>query len=200
MATPATPTRPLVVACGALARELRTVLAESGLADALDVQYLPAHLHNRPDQIAPAIDEVLQAAGDRPCAVAYADCGSGGALDRVLERFPGVRRLSGAHCYEVFAGGERFAALHDAEPGTFYLTDYLALHFDTLVWHGLGIAAHPELRDQYFANYSRVVLLAQGDDPAVDSAARAAADQLGLAFERIDVGRGGVRAIIDGLV
>jgi hypothetical protein len=192
--------RPLVVACGALARELRAVLEGAGLADELDVQYLPSHLHNRPEQIAPAIEALLRAAGDRRCVVAYADCGTGGALDRVLRQFPGVVRLPGAHCYEVFAGSDLFAALHDSEPGTFYLTDYLALHFDALVWDGLGLGRHPELRDQYFAHYTRVALLAQSDDTAVDIAARRAAERLGLAYERVFVGRGELAAIIAGAV
>ena len=97
--------------------------------------------------------------------VAYADCGTGGALDAFLAEHPGVERLPGAHCYEFFAGSERFAALHDAEPGTFYLTDFLAKHFDALVWQGLGLDRHPTLLPLYFGNYRRVVLLSQSRRP-----------------------------------
>jgi hypothetical protein len=189
--------RPLVVACGALARDLRAVLDASGLGDVCDVEYLPANLHNRPEGIAPAVDELLTARGARRAFVAYADCGSGGALDRVLDRHPGVERLAGAHCYEVFAGHERFAALHDAEPGTFWLTDFLARHFDALVWSGLGLDRHPELRDTYFAHYTRVVLVAQSDDPDVTARAEHAAARLGLAFERIVVGRDGLLPVVE---
>ena len=131
------------IACGALASELRAVLAGQGLDD-VEVRYLPANLHNRPERIVPALREVIDdAGGERDVFVAYADCGTGGALDAFLAEHPGIERLPGAHCYEFFAGSERFAALHDAEPGTFYLTDFLAKHFDVLVWQGLGLDRHP---------------------------------------------------------
>ena len=181
-----TPPPPLVFACGALANDLR------GLG--LDVEYLPAHLHNRPEQIVPTLRPRLRAAvdGGRPVFVAYADCGTGGALDALLDEFPGVERLPGAHCYEVFAGAERFQALQDEELGTFYLTDFLAKHFDALVWRGLGLDHHPELRDTYFGNYRRVVFLSQTPDPVVITAARAAAARLGLAFVHCPTGRAGL--------
>jgi hypothetical protein len=179
---------PLVIACGALASELRAVLNGQGL-DGVDVRYLPAHLHNRPERIAPALAELVEReGGGRDVFVAYADCGTGGALDAFLAGHPGVARLPGAHCYEFFAGNDRFAALHDAEPGTFYLTDFLAKHFETLVWQGLGLDRHPSLLPVYFGNYRRVVLLSQRDDPAVVGAARAAAERLGLAFEHEHTG------------
>jgi len=189
--------RPLVVACGALAGELRAVLAEQGVADALDVVYLPANLHNRPERIAPAVEDVLVGAGERPVVVAYADCGTGGALDAVLARHPGARRLPGPHCYEVFAGAREFAALHDEEPGTFFLTDFLARHFDALVWQSLGLDRHPQLRDAYFGNYRRVVLLSQSADDGVVDAGRRAAALLGLAFEHRHVGRRGLADALD---
>jgi Protein of unknown function (DUF1638) len=187
--------RPLVLACGALAGELRAVLEGSDFTAHLDVEYLPANLHNRPDEIAPALRPLLQAAFDasRPVFVAYADCGTGGGLDALLRDFPGVQRLAGAHCYEVFAGSGQFGALHNEELGTFYLTDFLARHFDALVWNGLGLDHHPELRDTYFGNYRRVVLLAQSSDPDVVARARAAADRLGLAFVHQHTGRAGLR-------
>lgn len=183
--------RPLVVACGALAAELRAALAASGL-EGVTVVHLPANLHNRPEGIVAAVRGVLAdhdaLDGDRPVLLAYADCGTGGGLDALLVELPHVRRLPGAHCYEFFAGGERFQALHDAEPGTFYLTDFLAKHFDALVWQGLGLDRHPHLRDVYFGNYRRVVLLSQSGDDVVTVAARAAAAQLGLDFEHHHVG------------
>jgi hypothetical protein len=178
---------PLVLACGALASELRAVLGQ--LDAGVEVRYLPAHLHNRPERIVPELTAALLDADDeRPVLVAYADCGTGGALDRWLADRPNARRLPGAHCYEVFAGGELFHALHDAEPGTFYLTDFLAKHFDVLVWQGLGLDRHPELRATYFAHYRRVVLVSQRGDEIVVTAAEAAARRLGLEFEHHAVG------------
>jgi hypothetical protein len=183
---------PLIIGCGALASELRAVLAAGGMERAVEVRYLPAHFHNRPERIVPALDEALAGEEGREVLVAYADCGTGGALDRFVAGRPNTARLPGAHCYELFAGAEVFAALHDAEPGTFYLTDYLAKHFDPLVWQGLGLDRHPELRDAYFGNYRRLVLLTQSEDPTVVAAGCAAADQLGLDFEHRHVGRCGL--------
>lgn len=186
--------RPLVLACGALAGDLRAVLAASGLASQIEVSYLPAPLHNRPERIVPALRPLLSEAraAERPVFVAYADCGTGGGLDALLQEYPGVQRLPGAHCYELFAGAPAFAALHDAALGTFYLTDFLARHFDALVWGGLGLDSHPELRDLYFGNYTRVVLLSQSHDPDVVTAGRAAADRLALTFEHVHTGRNGL--------
>ncbi|MDQ3470320.1 MAG: DUF1638 domain-containing protein [Actinomycetota bacterium] len=192
MTAGATPERPLVIACGALASELRAIVSAQGIADALEIRYLPANLHNRPERIAPAVEAALADADTRPVLVAYADCGTGGALDAVLDRHPGATRLPGPHCYEVFAGAETFAVLHDEEPGTFFLTDFLARHFDALVWQGLGLDRHPQLLDTYFGNYRRVVLLSQSADPAVASAGARAAEQLGLAFVHRHVGRDGL--------
>ena len=187
--------RPVVLACGALASELRAVMAAQGLDDAAEVRYLPANLHNRPEGIVPLLEEHLATIdSDRTVLIAYADCGTGGLLDTMRDRVaadhPGIARLPGAHCYEVFAGADRFAQLHDEEPGTFYLTDFLAKHFDALVWQGLGLDRHPALLPQYFGNYRRVVLLSQSTDAAVVEAGRAAAQRLGLAFEHHHVGRG----------
>lgn len=184
--------RPLIIACGALATELREVLAHSGLVDVVEVRYLPANLHNRPEGIVPALKVHLDGRGMRPTLVGYADCGTGGALDALLANYPDVQRLSGAHCYEFFSGSELFAQLHDEEPGTFYLTDFLAKHFTALVWEGLGLDRHEQLRDTYFGNYTRVMLLSQSDDPAVVHAGEQAAIQLGLKFEHRHVGRVGL--------
>ncbi len=180
----------LVVACGALAHEITHVIRASHWQH-ISVRCLPPELHNRPERIPGAVREVIRAnrSSFRAVFVAYGDCGTGGMLDRVLaeER---VERIPGAHCYEFFAGAGPFAALADAEPGTFYLTDFLARHFDRLVWRGLGLDRHPELRGIYFAHYRRLVYLAQGNDPRASEMARAAAKQLGLTFERVVTGYG----------
>jgi len=187
-----------VLACAALASDLRAVLDTHGLAGAVEVRYLPAPLHNRPERIVPALREQLaDVARDRTVLIGYADCGTGGLLDDLLAELEAdfaaaggaVSRIPGNHCYEFFAGSDRFAELHDAQPGTFYLTDFLAKHFDALVWQGLGLHEHPSLRDMYFGNYTRVVLLSQTDDPAVLAAGERAAEQLGLAFEHVHVAR-----------
>jgi uncharacterized protein DUF1638 len=185
------PPRPLVLACAALAGDLRAVLAADGLTDQIDVEYLPAWLHNRPERIVPELTPRLRAAhaAGRRVLVAYADCGTGGGLDALLAELPDVTRLPGAHCYELFAGTEVFAALHDAEPGTFYLTDFLTRHFDALVWSALGLDRHPELRDVYFGHYGRLVLLSQAQDEDLVARARAAAERLGLEFHHRPTGR-----------
>ena len=164
---------PLVIGCGALARELVELTRRAGLP-AMDLTCLPASLHNRPERIPGAVAARIRRAradGYDRIFVAYADCGTGGLLDRVLEA-EGVARLEGAHCYEVYAGRAAFAALHDAEPGTFYLTDYLVRNFDRLVVRGLGLDRHPELLPIYFGNYRRLVYLAQTDDAELDAARR----------------------------
>ena len=150
--------KPLVIACGALATDLRAVLRADGMDGAIDVHYLPANLHNRPDKIVPALRPLLREATEagRSVFVAYADCGTGGLLDALLAEHPGVQRMPGAHCYEFFAGSDAFAALSEQALGTFYLTDFLAKHFDALLWAGLGLDRHPELRDTYFGSYTRV--------------------------------------------
>jgi hypothetical protein len=188
-----------VVGCGALARELLAVVHANGL-DAVEVRCLPASLHNRPDRIAGAVDAAIRADAGRHdrVFVAYGDCGTGGALDRVLAAH-GVERLPGAHCYQFYAGATAFDALAAEEPGTFYLTDFLARSFETLVIRGLGLDRHPELLPVYFAGYRRLVLLSQRDDPAVGALARAAADRLGLAFEHRRTGYGELGSTIAAL-
>lgn len=183
--------RALVIACGALAREIAAVTQD---LPGIDVRYLPAKLHNRPEQIPAAVRAQIATAradGYGRLFIGYADCGTGGLLDRVA-REEGVERLPGAHCYEFYAGSGAFAALHDEEPGTFYLTDFLVRAFDGLVWRGLGLDRHPELRDAYFGNYRRVVYLAQAPTDELVARARAAADRLGLAFELRETGFGGL--------
>lgn len=183
---------PLVLACAALVSELRAVLAASGADERIELDLLPAPLHNTPDRIVDAIDARLADVDPaRPVVLGYADCGTGGALDAYIARSErSITRLPGAHCYEFFAGGDRFAELHEAEPGTFYLTDFLAKHFDALVWRGMGLDRHPTMRDFLFGNYRRVVLLAQAGDPSVAERGRAAAECLGLEFVSVSTGLG----------
>jgi len=181
---------PLVIACGALASELRAVLRAHGLDEAVEVPYLPANLHNRPERIVPELEPLLDkaAAHGRSVFIGYADCGTGGALDALLARHPEATRLPGDHCYEFFSGSDVFAAMHEEELGTFFLTDFLAKHFEALLWQGLGLDRHPQLRDMYFGNYKRVVLISQSDDDSVVDKGRAAAQRLGLEFEHRHVG------------
>ncbi|MBA3778232.1 MAG: DUF1638 domain-containing protein [Chloroflexi bacterium] len=182
--------RLLVIGCGALARELVEL---TGRLPAVDVACLPPSLHNRPGGIPDAVRARIRAGrADGRYArifVAYADCGTGGLLDRVLED-EGVERLPGAHCYEFFAGRPNFAHLAEEEPGTFWLTDFLARNFERLVIRGLGIGRHPELEQMYFGNYRRLVYLSQTADPVLLAQARRAADRLGLAFEHRHTGYG----------
>lgn len=192
--------RVLILACGALARELLDLVSVNGW-DNVTVECLPAALHNTPDRIPAEVERRLDRAADRydHVLVGYGDCGTGGLLDRVLER-RGVTRLPGDHCYEFFATSSVFAALHDAEPGTFYLTDYLVKYFDRLVIQGLGLDRHPELLDAYFGNYRRVVYLSQVEDPALVAAGRAAAAKLGLDFEHRHVGYGDLATAVGNFV
>ncbi len=180
--------RVLVVGCGALAREL--VALTKDLPN-VDITCLPATLHNRPGGIPGAVRERIRRrrAGYDRVFVAYADCGTGGLLDPVIAE-EGVERLAGAHCYEFYATSPEFARMVEDEPGTFFLTDFLARNFDRLVIKGLGLDRHPELRHQYFGNYQRLVYLAQTDDPALAVIARRAARRLGLRYEQRSTGYG----------
>jgi hypothetical protein len=190
--------RTAVVACGALAAHVTAIADRRGWS--VDVHPLPPELHNRPERIAPAVEELLDrldARYDR-LAVAYADCGSYGALDAVLER-RGVSRLQGEHCYDVFGRDEVAAAMAE-QPGTYFLTDFLARTFARTVWRSLGLDRHPELRDDYFRSYTRVVWLAQRRTPALERAAQDAADLLGLPLEVVDVGETGLEAQMERLV
>ncbi len=190
----------LVIACGALAQEITALKRASGW-DHLHLATLDAWLHNRPEHIPERLREKLRRYRDRydRIFVAYADCGTGGRIDEVLEE-EGVSRLPGAHCYQFFAGAERFDALADADPGTFYLTDFLARHFERFVIRPLKLDAHPELRDSYFGNYRRLVYLSQQQDDQLLQAARAAADRLGLDFEHIHCGFGDLESGLAGFV
>ena len=192
--------RVLVLACGALARELLAVVRLNGWTH-VDIRCLPAKLHLRPGLIAPAVDEALTAASGRyrHVFVGYADCGTAGGLDAVLERH-GAERLPGLHCYAFFAGADAWDAMQEEEPGTFYLTDFLARHFDALVVRPLKLDVHPELTEDVFGNYRRLVFLAQTDDTELTERARRAAERLGLAFERRFTSYGELRPSVESFV
>ena len=182
----------LVIACGALAREITEVKRRYGWRH-LSLKCIDARLHNRPEKIPGAVRAMIRrhAADFEHIFVAYADCGTGGLLDTVLLE-EGVERLPGAHCYQSYAGAERFSTLADAEPGSFYLTDFLVRHFDRLVVRPLGLDEHPELRDAYFGNYTRLVYLSQSGDSALLEGAKRAAKRLSLDFEHVHSGLGEV--------
>lgn len=182
----------LVIACGALAREILFLIKVNGWTH-IDLTCLPASLHNRPDLIPARLAEKIDQAKAQGCyrqiLVGYGDCGTGGAIDRLLAE-KGASRIAGAHCYGFFAGLQDFDQLMEEEPGSFFLTDYLARHFETLIIKGLGIDRHPQLQAIYFANYRRLIYLAQTVDAALDTRAEQAARRLGLSYQRIQVGYG----------
>jgi len=186
----------LIIACGARAHEI-TALRRANGWDALDVRCLPAELHNRPEKIPAAVRDLIHSSRERYRAifVAYGDCGTGGMLDKVL-REEGIERIPGAHCYEFFATADLFAELAEAEPGTFYLTDFLLRHFERLVIRGLGLDRHPELFSTYFGNYRKLTYLAQA--PGVDSReqGRAIALRMGLEYEYRETGYGTLGATL----
>jgi Protein of unknown function (DUF1638) len=187
-----------VIACGALATHVRQIARRRGWE--VDVHPVPALLHNRPERIAAAVEQdIARLARDYDrVAVAYADCGTYGELDAVLAR-SGTPRLSGDHCYDVFSRDEVRAALEE-EPGTYVLTDFLARTFEHTVLRELGLDRHPELRDAYFGNYTRVLWLAQHPTPATRAAAERAAAALGLPLEQRDVGDGGLERALEAVL
>jgi hypothetical protein len=174
--------RVLVIACGAISMELLRVTRMNDWRH-LDFQCLPPELHNRPERIPAAVREKLESERGkyREIFVAYADCGTGGALDKVLEAH-GVERIPGAHCYEFFAGSNVFNDLATEEPGSFYLTDFLVRNFRRLVINGLGLDRKPQLAADYFGNYKRIVYLAQSESDELQAMAREHASFLGLDY------------------
>jgi hypothetical protein len=188
--------RSLIIACGALAREILAVIDANALTH-IELTCLPASLHNRPEKIPDAVRAAIHAARltHERIFVAYADCGTGGLLDAVLTE-EGVTRLPGAHCYAFYSGVEAFATRQDDDMRAFFLTDFLVRQFDTLVIEGLGLDRHPELRDAYFGNYEKVVYLAQTHDADLRRDAERAARKLGLAFEHRFVGFGDLTSAV----
>lgn len=180
----------LLIACGALAREIVDLIELNRLKD-FDVQCLPAIWHNTPERIPGGVRERIREARGRYARilVAYGDCGTGGLIDQVLAE-EGVERIEGPHCYAFFAGNAAFAARAEDEDLTaFYLTDYLARHFDKLIWQHYSLD-RPGMREMMFGNYTKIVYLAQTEDAALDAKARAVAERLGLAYERRLTGYG----------
>jgi hypothetical protein len=175
--------RVLLIACGALAREI-VDLIEINRWDAFDIECLPAKWHNTPEKIVPGVREKIRNArhGYQKIYVLYGDCGTGGGLDALLQA-EGVERIDGPHCYAFFSGNPVFEARAEDDMTSFFLTDYLARQFDKLIWEGLGLDRHPELRNDYFQHYRKLVYLAQVKDTALELKAEAAAQKLGLQYE-----------------
>ena len=181
--------RVLLIACGALAHEIVALKRLNGW-DHLDLQCLPANLHLWPDRITPAVEAAVLEHRDAYVSVfvVYADCGTGGQLQAKCAEL-GIEMIAGPHCYAFFEGNAAFAA-HPDEFTAFYLTDFLVRQFDAFVWRPMGLDRHPELRDLYFGNYTKLVYQAQTNDPALDARAEACAARLGLAYERRFTGYG----------
>lgn len=174
-----------VIACGAIAREILAITRLNGL-DHVELACLPAIWHAHPEKIAPGVQESIKnarLAGAKKIFVAYGDCGTGGALDKVLEEAGDVERLTGPHCYSFFAGNEDFAARWDDDLTAFFLTDFLARQFEAFVIEPLGLDRHPELKEMYFSHYTKLIYLSQMKDPALQEKAKAAADYLGVEYE-----------------
>ncbi|GGE24493.1 hypothetical protein GCM10011360_11160 [Primorskyibacter flagellatus] len=190
--------RVLVLGCGALAREILALIELNGWRH-VDLQCLPAILHNHPDRITGAVREAVakHRADYETVFVAYADCGTGGLLEAACAEM-GVEMIAGAHCYAFFDGLAAFAARDEID--AFYLTDFLTRQFDTFIWRGLKMDRHPQLRDMYFGNYRRLVYLAQTEDSALTARAAAAAEKLGLTFERRFTGYGDLARALEAAV
>lgn len=195
--------RTLVIACGALAREINQLKKTNGW-EHLELTCIDAALHFYPEKIPAQLRARIRENRDKydDIYIAYAECGTRGEIDKIIAE-EGIERLPGAHCYQFFAGEASFAQMSDDEPGTFYLTDFLVRHFDRLVMRSLGLDRHPELRDMYFGNYKRLIYLAQTTDEALVQAAKEAAKTLGLAYEHVHTGYGelesSLRRKFDGL-
>lgn len=187
---PANSGRILLIACGALAHEILALKTANGWTH-MDLQCLPAKLHLWPEKIIPAVEAaVADALGAYESVfVVYADCGTGGLLQAACDRL-GVKMVEGPHCYAFFEGNAAFAARAETEFTAFYLTDFLVRQFDAFVWKPMGLDRHPELRDMYFGNYTKLVYQAQTEDPSLDAKAEDCARRLGLAYERRFTGYG----------
>jgi len=173
----------LFIACGALAKEIIALKKATGWSQ-LTVTCLPAHWHNMPEKIAPAVLAKIRGMGQRfdQVYVIYGDCGTGGELDRMLEKEK-VERIPGPHCYQFLMGADEFTTTHEAEPGCLYLTDYLVQHFDRIIFRGLGLDRYPQLLSDYFGNYTKLIYVSQIEDQRLQTKASKAAKQLGLAYD-----------------
>ena len=191
--------RILVIACGALAREILALKSAHGWSH-MDLTCLPAKLHLYPDQITEAVKASVAEHRARydSIFVAYADCGTGGLLEAACADL-GVEMIAGPHCYAFFDGNEAFAKRSETEMTAFYLTDFLVRQFDSFVWKPMGLDRHPELRDMMFGNYETLIYLAQTNDPALDQLAEQAAERLGLAYERRFTGYGDLAIVLAGV-
>ncbi len=180
-----------IAACGALSSDITAIATANDWP--IDVHPLPPLLHNQPQKIAAAVDVLVDELQDRyeTIAVGYADCGTYGAVDEVCTQ-RGLHRLGGQHCYDVYAGAKRLADEFEKEPGTYVLTDFLAMSFERTVIQELGLDRYPDLRDDYFKHYHRVIWLAGRRTPQIEAAATAAAERIGLPLEIIDVGLAGL--------
>ena len=180
---PMTEPTTLLIACGALGREVTQVIAMNGWTH-LAVTCLPAKYHHTPDRIPPALQAKIRANKERydSIFVLYGDCGTSGEIDRVLTE-EGIERIAGPHCFSFFHGNDEFEATHEGEIETFYLTDFFCQHWDKFVWQSLGIDRHPSMPAFVFGNYKKIVYIAQTDNPALQTKAREIADRLGLTYE-----------------
>lgn len=191
----------LVLGCGALAYDMVDLIRKNSVLDqVIDIQCLPAKLHHTPQFIAPEVEKILAArARDySDIYVAYGDCGTAGELDKVLHKY-GARRIAGEHCFEFFAGVDEYAAITAEELGSFFLTDFLIKHFHHFVIEGLGLDRYPELFDDYFKHYTRMVYLAQTENPQLQEKAEAYAKQFGMKYVYRYVGVDAIRPLVKGL-
>ncbi|MBT6093941.1 MAG: DUF1638 domain-containing protein [Rhodospirillaceae bacterium] len=187
----------LVICCGAIANEIVTIVRENGWQH-MKVECLPAKLHNHPEALPEGVRAKIRqgrARGDE-IVVLYSDCGTGGGMARVLEE-EGVENIGGSHCYEVFSGSEQFKDMMEDEPGSFFVTDFLARHFEKLVFKGLGLDRFPKLRDTYFGHYRKLVYLVQRESPETLARAEAAAASIGLELEVRHTGYGGFQKFLE---
>lgn len=194
------PKSTLIIACGAIAKEIEAIKKLNGLQHIV-LQCLPADLHNRPEKIPGKLRDSIAQYRDQyeQILIGYADCGTGGEIDRIIAE-EGIERLPGAHCYAFFAGQKEFAEIADQELGTLYLTDFLVRHFDRLIIRGLKIDEYPELEQMYFGNYRRLMYLAQTDDSQLQEMAMQAAKRLQLDYEYKATGYGELQTSLQSLI
>lgn len=187
------PHKTLLIACGALAKEILAVKQTLELPEnAFDLQCLPASYHNFPDKIVPGLEKIIDEIGENydRILIGYGDCGTGGGLDRMMGKYPKTERLPGAHCYAFYSGLAAFDDMMEEELGSFFLTDYLVRHFETLIIKGFGMDRYPNLRDMYFEHYKRLIYISQAPSDELIEKAKKAAGFLELEFEHRDVGYG----------